>query len=83
MGEHNAKLVEEDELVELFRKKDLMGKRYYLTTFPLKKRRKKFERWDVKQNKYVKEEYEPTAEEKMEEELQPGNNMQVGYVAVN
>jgi hypothetical protein len=81
LGEHNAKLEEEDELIELFRKEDLVRKRFYLSTFPLKKRRKKFEVWDAGENRFVKKEYEPTAEEKMEEELQPGK-MQVGNVAV-
>ena len=78
LGEYNAKLEDEEgELVELFRKKDLVGKRFYLSTFPLRKRKKKFERWDVSLNRYVTEEYEPTADEKREEELQPGKNMQV------
>mmetsp|Transcript_13096 Transcript_13096/g.22451 ORF Transcript_13096/g.22451 Transcript_13096/m.22451 type:complete len:576 (+) Transcript_13096:257-1984(+) len=78
LGEYNAAVADdESDLVELFRKKDLVGKRFYLSTFPLKKRRKKFERWDVKENRYVTEEYEPTSEEKKEEELQPGKNMQV------
>jgi len=44
LGEFNAKLDDEEaEPVELFRKKDLEGKRFYLTTFPLRRRRKKFE----------------------------------------
>ncbi|KAL7540439.1 hypothetical protein ACHAWF_006680 [Thalassiosira exigua] len=77
LGEQNAKLEEDDNLTELFRKKDLVGKRFYLSTFPLPKRRKKFEKWDVTQSKFVTEEYEPTEEEKKDEELQPGKNMQV------
>lgn len=78
MGEHNAKLADQDgELVEKFRKNDLVGKRFYLSTFPLPKRKKKFERWDKVTNMFVTEEYEPTAEEKKDHELEPGNNMQV------
>jgi len=77
LGEYNAKLDEEDDLVELFRKKDLEGKRFYLSTFPLPKRRKKFEYWSKEDNCYKTGEYEPTAAEKAEEELEPGKNMQV------
>lgn len=77
LGEYNAKLDDEDELVELFRKKDLEGKRFYLSTFPLPKRRKKFEYWSKEDNCYKTGEYEPTAAEKAEEELEPGKNMQV------
>lgn len=78
LGEHNAKIAEEDEnTVELFRKKDLVGKKFYLSTFPLPKRRKKFETWDPILSKYVQKEYELSAEEKAEEDLQPGKNMQV------
>mmetsp|Transcript_23999 Transcript_23999/g.40896 ORF Transcript_23999/g.40896 Transcript_23999/m.40896 type:complete len:537 (+) Transcript_23999:249-1859(+) len=77
LGEYNAKLDDEDELVELFRKKDLEGKRFYLSTFPIPKRRKKFEYWSKEDNCYKTGEYEPTAAEKAEEELEPGKNMQV------
>lgn len=77
LGEHNAKLVEEDELIELFRKDDLVGKRFYLSTFPLPKRRKKFEYWDRATNSYKTGEYEPTAAEKAEEALEQGKGMQV------
>lgn len=37
-GDHK---VEEDDLIELFRKEDLADKKYYLSTFPLRKRKKK------------------------------------------
>ena len=78
LGDYNAKLADKDsDLVELFRKDDLVGKRFYLTTFPLPKRRKKFEKWDVAENKFVKVEYEPTKKEKEDEDLKPGKNMQV------
>ncbi len=78
LGDYNAKLADdmEDE-VELFRKSDLVGKRFYLSSFPLPKRKKKFERWDKTENKYVQGEYEPSAKEKKEEDLKPGENMQV------
>lgn len=72
LGEHNAKLADDEgDLVELFRKKDLVGKRFYISTFPIKKRRRKFEKWDVLESRYVQQEYEPTAAEKKEEALQP------------
>lgn len=78
LGDYNAKLADKDsDLVELFRKDDLVGKRFYLTTFPLPKRRKKFEKWDVTENTFVQVEYEPTKKEKEEEDLKPGKNMQV------
>lgn len=77
LGEYNAKLDDEAELIEMFRKKDLEGKRFYLSTFPLPKRRKKFEYWSKEDNCYKTGEYEPTAAEKAEEELEPGKNMQV------
>lgn len=38
-GDH--KVDDEDDLVELFRKEDLAGKKYYLSTFPLAERKKK------------------------------------------
>ena len=84
LGEYNAKLADDaDDVVELFRKSDLVGKRFYLSSFPLPKRKKKFERWDKTENKYVQDEYEPTAKEKKEEDLKPGQNMQVWMVGVN
>jgi len=36
-GDHS---IEEDDLVELFRKDDLSGKRFYLSTFPLPERKR-------------------------------------------
>jgi hypothetical protein len=84
LGEYNAKLADDaDDVVELFRKSDLVGKRFYLSSFPLPKRKKKFERWDKTENKYVQDEYELTAREKKEEDLKPGQNMQVWMVGVN
>ena len=81
MGETNAKLADEEgELVELFRKKDLVGKRFYLSTFPLPKRRKKFEYWDKTSQSYKQGEYEPPEKEKEEEALEPGKNMQVSVL---
>jgi hypothetical protein len=80
LGEYNAtpnKGKDDDTLVELFRKSDLVSKRFYLSTFPLPKRKKKFERWDKTELKFVQGEYEPTAKEKEDESLKPGENMQV------
>lgn len=78
LGDHNAKLADDDDdLTELFRKKDLVGKRFYLSTFPSPKRKKKFEGFSKLENRYVQSEYELTAEEKEEEESKPGKNMQV------
>jgi hypothetical protein len=78
LGEYNAATPNKgDALVELFRKSDLVGKRFYLSTFPLPKRKKKFERWDKTELKFVQGEYEPTAKEKEDESLKPGENMQV------
>ena len=84
LGDYNAKLADDaDEVVELFRKSDLVGKRFYLSSFPLPKRKKKFERWDKTENKYVQDEYEPSAKEKKEEDLKPGENMQVRVPGAN
>ena len=81
LGDYNAKLADDEgELIELFRKKDLVGKRFYLSTFPLPKRKKKFERWDKTELRYVQDEYELSEDEKKEEELKPGKNMQVGTI---
>ncbi len=53
--------------------------RIYLWTFPLPKQRKNVERWDVMEYRYVQEEYWLSVEEKKDEDLPPGKNMQVGY----
>jgi hypothetical protein len=44
-----------DQLVEKFKKRDLMDKRYYLTSFPIPNTRKKRQRWSIKYNKFVGE----------------------------
>ena len=81
LGDYNAKLADEgSDLIELFQKDDLVGKRFYLTTFPLPKRRKKLEKWDATSNTYVQFETEPTKKEKREEDLKPGKNMQVRLI---
>ncbi|KAL7542116.1 hypothetical protein ACHAXR_011549 [Thalassiosira sp. AJA248-18] len=52
LGDHNAKLADDDDdLTELFKKQDLVGKRFYLSTFPIPKRKKKFQRWDKTENR--------------------------------
>lgn len=45
--------IEEDKLVEKFRKKDLMNKKYFITSYPLPNVQKKRKRWSIKYNKYV------------------------------
>jgi hypothetical protein len=44
---------EEYNMVEKFRKKDLMDKRYFITSYPLRTGKKKRQRWSIKYNKYV------------------------------
>eukprot|EP00984_Skeletonema_dohrnii_P022021 scaffold11138_cov76-Skeletonema_dohrnii-CCMP3373.AAC.4 len=61
LGEFNAKLDDEAEPVELFRKKDVEGKRAGRSLY-----------WSKEDNCYKTGEYEPTAAEKAEEELEPG-----------
>lgn len=55
LGNLNAKLHHEDELVEKFRKKNIMDKRFFLTQYPLPTKRTKRQRWSIKYNKYVDE----------------------------
>jgi hypothetical protein len=56
-GELNAKLdknLDDDyDTVELFKKEDLMNKRYFLTTYPLPTFRQKRQRWSIKYNSFV------------------------------
>lgn len=48
LGDFNAKLTggnpdgDEEEQIELFRKRDLVGKRFYLSSYPMPKRKKKY-----------------------------------------
>jgi hypothetical protein len=65
LGEFNTKNTEEEEQVELFRKKDLAGRRFYLSVYPLPKRR----RWDEKGYEIIEE-----------HELLPQKNIQVGWL---
>ncbi len=44
---------DEDKFVEKFRKKDLMDKRYFITSYPLPTAERKNKRWSIKYNKYV------------------------------
>ena len=44
---------DDDELVEKFRKNDLMDKRYFSTSYPLPVERKRKQRWSIKYNKFV------------------------------
>jgi len=54
LGSLNTRL-DSDELVEKFRKEDLMDKRFFITSFPLPYKRKRKQRWSIKYNKYVDE----------------------------
>lgn len=53
LGTLNTHLQHEDKLVEKFRKKDLMDKRYFITSYPLPTAQRKRKRWSIKYNKYV------------------------------
>ncbi len=56
LGHLNTQIKREDEkMIELFRKKDLMDKRYFITSYPLPVVQKKRKRWSIKYNKYVGE----------------------------
>ncbi len=44
---------DKDNLVEKFKKKDLMDKRYFITSYPLPNTRKRRKRWSIKYNKFV------------------------------
>jgi len=52
LGTLNTKL-DEEVFVEKFRKKDLVDKRFIITSFPLSNQRKRKQRWSIKYNKYV------------------------------
>lgn len=68
LGDYNARVTganpngDDDDMVELFRKDDLVGKRFYLSTYPLPKRKKKNRRGQEVED---------------EDEAQPQKNMQV------
>mmetsp|Transcript_13918 Transcript_13918/g.21151 ORF Transcript_13918/g.21151 Transcript_13918/m.21151 type:complete len:582 (+) Transcript_13918:314-2059(+) len=54
LGNLNTQLNNDDEkLVEKFRKKDLMDKRYFITSYPLPNTRNRRKRWSIKYNKFV------------------------------
>lgn len=66
--ESDHKVEDEDDLVELFRKDDLAGKKYYLSTFPLAERKKKDRRGRV-------------IEEEGDETEKLAKNVQVGHLS--
>lgn len=66
----------DDELVEKFRKADLMNKRYFLTSYPLANKRQKRKRWSIKYNQYV-DEKPPSRFEKEREEIEKNSPMQI------
>lgn len=59
---------DDGQLLEKFRKQDLCDKTYFLTSFPLPKRKKR-QRWSIKYNDYV-DYVAPTEEEKKREEME-------------
>lgn len=59
---------DDSQLIEKFRKQDLCNKTYFLTSFPLPKRKKR-QRWSIKYNDYV-DYIAPTEEEKAREEME-------------
>lgn len=71
LGDYNARVTganpngDDDDTVELFRKNDLVGKRFYLSTYPLPKRKKTNRRGQ---------------EVKDEDESQPQKNLQVSLL---
>jgi len=73
LGDYNAGVTganpngDDDNMVELFRKDDLVGKRFYLSTYPLPKRKKTNRRGQ---------------EAKDEDESQPQKNMQVSLLCM-
>jgi len=68
LGSLNTR-VDTDELEEKFRKEDLMGKRFFMTSFPLANKRKRKQRWSIKYNKYV-DKVPKTKQEKELEKIQ-------------
>jgi hypothetical protein len=75
LGNLNLGVDDEDELIEKFRKTDLMDKRYLLTSYPLPKRKKK-KRWSIKHSKYV-DDKPKTKKDKEWEELQKNAPIQI------
>ena len=70
LGNLNTQVTdEEDDLVEKFRKEDLVNKRYFLTSYPLptKSERKKKQRWSIKGNKFVDAKAKSDADKEREE----------------
>jgi hypothetical protein len=68
LGTLNTNLDRDDQLVEKFKKQDLMGKKYFLTSFPLPTtKRKKRQRWSIKYNKFVDDKIKSHAEMEREE----------------
>jgi len=78
LGNLNAKAESnhDNELVEKFRKQDLMNKRYFLTSYPLPNQRQKRKRWSIKYNQYVDE--KPASQsDKDREEMEKNSPMNV------
>merc|ERR1719215_403320 len=60
----NTQTSRKDLLIEKFKKKDLMNKRYFLTSYPIRRKQKKRQRWSIKYNKFVDDKH-MTNEEKL------------------
>lgn len=70
LGSLNAKSQrDEEEYIEKFKKEDLMGKRYLLTSYPLKPKPKGKMRWSIKYNKMVEDKNPKKGMEEEEAEL--------------
>ena len=68
LGSLNTQVDNEEKLVEKFKKKDLMDKRYFLTSYPLPKNGKKKQMWSIKYNKYVDDKPKTKTEKEREEQ---------------
>lgn len=72
LGTLNTRTDDENEVVEKFRAEDLMGKRYFMTSYPVQQKQKRGrKRWSIKQNKFVEDIKEKSDEEKKREETMP------------
>jgi len=58
---------DDDMLIEKFRKKDLMEKRYFITSYPIPTKRNRKKRWSIKYNKFVDAKAQTDAEKEWEE----------------
>eukprot|EP00567_Pseudictyota_dubia_P017132 CAMPEP_0197438788 /NCGR_PEP_ID=MMETSP1175-20131217/5684_1 /TAXON_ID=1003142 /ORGANISM="Triceratium dubium, Strain CCMP147" /LENGTH=545 /DNA_ID=CAMNT_0042968585 /DNA_START=236 /DNA_END=1873 /DNA_ORIENTATION=- len=71
LGTLNTRTDDEEEEIEKFLPEDLMGKRYFLTSYPIQRKRRGKKRWSIKYNKFVEDVKEKSDEEKKREESMP------------